>query len=189
MFHYLCKEKWYDKLFVQTHTQWRWLIFCEEHISEHIFNDHPLYTPPPYTFILDTGCSGLTQVWTFCVCVCVLSQLIKMAKWFSAQRALQMILEERTIWWWCRGRGRGFMWRSHFWEFWVWQWLWKRGWDWASARYKEKTSHRTSRSAGKKTSSTCIHECDLTNVNGQILTIYAVYIACNWDEVNVCWVF
>lgn len=24
---------------------------------------------------------------------------------------------------------------------------------------------------------------------GQILIIYAVYTACNWDDVNICWVF
>ena len=61
-----------------------------------------------------------------------------MAKRFSAQRALQLIWEEREAF--DDGRGRGFrMWGSPFWL-----WLWRRGWNWASASYKTKTSPRTS---------------------------------------------
>lgn len=35
------------------------------------------------------------------------------------------------------------MWGSHFLKFRVLQWLWRRGWDWASASSKTKTSHMT----------------------------------------------
>ena len=59
-FHYLSKEKWYDQLFFQTHTQRPWLTFCEEHISEHIFNDHPLYTPPTHLYYIQ----GVRVHWT-----------------------------------------------------------------------------------------------------------------------------
>ena len=36
-FHFLAKVKWCDSLFFQTQAHRTCLIFCEEHISEHIF--------------------------------------------------------------------------------------------------------------------------------------------------------
>ena len=44
----------------------------------------------------------------------------------------------------------------------VWQWLWRRGWDWTSARSKVKMSHRTSPSAASPRTNLIWAACDAT---------------------------
>ncbi len=59
---FLFKNNYTINNFFQTQTHCPWLIFCEERISEQIFNDHTLYTPlHMYNYIQDV--IGLIGEW------------------------------------------------------------------------------------------------------------------------------